>query len=814
MPKRAATEVPNPTMSAVLAVGQQMRCIGLQACPDLNGLCCTLLDFNQETGRWTTKIQDGRLRNLKPANLEHVTVDSHVAGCGATVKQVRSRRPVASPARCGSYQEAEPSTPANGQQTRKAKDSSAEKKTKRKVRAASSAASIEVVKAAEAVPLPTADEQNAKPSGVQKKPRAKSKAKAKADEAAPAASSCERTVGGIADEPSGSAKQPKRRGRKSEVKHPSCVNEAEPSTPSPKKARIGAFGCRLFKKTSREEAKVKQMTREADGAQTKAVPSQSGRGRGRGSGRGSRGAKKVEATIGPCQAKAVDEAMKVDTKTLPCESQVGDKALKDTKRARSKAKARAKAEVKEPATDVAMVDPSSCPKKRARNARSDKQAAEKGPQEDKIPNAKDVEHGSRPTEEASSTPAAMADVEKENPAKAKAKRKAKAKALPSGPPAADDAKVTAVPASSNSPQKVKVGRFSSRALKKPSKTESTIQSEQQEAVTTESKGGRGRGHPAKVEATGVDQGQQGKSRGRGRGIKRKAVSETDAQKAADPVRTAEKGSGEEMESLGDSPAAGLEEWEQKFWEKGYPVVAGTDEAGRGPLAGPVVAAAFAVLSHEDAEVRALLAQVNDSKKMSADQRDRVYAQLTDPKFHGRTAWAIAEASVEEIDESNILRASLLAMSRAVHDLEVRPGCVLVDGCNRPPELLGKGERWTRGSKKDAEAERNQQKLAKWFKPKQTAEVVEPPPWRPDHVEAVIEGDGKVPSISAASVLAKVRRDQLMEDLHKRYPSYGFASHKGYGTEEHLEAIKKHGVCPEHRRSFGPVREIIGGGDAD
>jgi len=113
------------------------------------------------------------------------------------------------------------------------------------------------------------------------------------------------------------------------------------------------------------------------------------------------------------------------------------------------------------------------------------------------------------------------------------------------------------------------------------------------------------------------------------------------------------------------------------------------------------------------------------------------------------------------------------------------------------------------SKKDLEAERNQQKLMKWFKPK--AEEVEPPPWRPEHVEAVIEGDGKVPSISAASVLAKVRRDQLMDALHQRFPAYGFASHKGYGTEEHMEAIKQHGVCPEHRRSFGPVREIIEAG---
>jgi len=273
-----------------------------------------------------------------------------------------------------------------------------------------------------------------------------------------------------------------------------------------------------------------------------------------------------------------------------------------------------------------------------------------------------------------------------------------------------------------------------------------------------------------------------------------------------------------------SPAAGLEAWEQRLWADGNSVVAGTDEAGRGPLAGPVVAAAFAVIAHDDEEVRALLASVADSKQMTAQQREDAFSSLTDPKFDGRFVWAIAEASVEEIDGANILRAALSAMARSVRALTSRPDVVLVDGCNRPPELLAPGEQWTRGPKKAEEDERKQPKLMKWFapraapkpeveKPQQAPEVASAEDlaaaWRPRRVEAVIEGDGRVPSISAASVLAKVHRDRQMEKLHEQYPHYGFNSHKGYGTEAHLQAIKVHGVCPEHRRSFGPVREALG-----
>lgn len=257
--------------------------------------------------------------------------------------------------------------------------------------------------------------------------------------------------------------------------------------------------------------------------------------------------------------------------------------------------------------------------------------------------------------------------------------------------------------------------------------------------------------------------------------------------------------------------AGFRAWEGRLAAEGFHIVAGTDEAGRGPLAGPVVAAALAVLDHGDAEVQRLLSHVQDSKKMTAAQREEVFAEMTAEKFNGRIAWAIAEASVAEIDEMNILRASLLAMSRAVRALATRPDCVLVDGCNRPPELLRAGECWTRGSKKlSGETPTVKQKGQKERKGQLQSNITrgQKGAWIPKRVEAVIGGDSRVPSISAASVLAKVYRDQLMEKLHAQFPMYGFGTHKGYGTQGHLAAIKEHGVCPDHRRSFAPVREAL------
>lgn len=250
--------------------------------------------------------------------------------------------------------------------------------------------------------------------------------------------------------------------------------------------------------------------------------------------------------------------------------------------------------------------------------------------------------------------------------------------------------------------------------------------------------------------------------------------------------------------------SGLKAWEARRWAQGFRVVAGTDEAGRGPWAGPVVAAAFAVLAKDDKEVRNLLATISDSKRMTAAQRHAAYLELIKPKFRGRTAWAISQASREEIDTTDILQASLSAMARSVRALSVRPDCVLVDGCNRPPSLLKPGECWTRGSKKKATTKG---KLpANHGKAKVGVSGVKD--WLPRRVEAVISGDAKVPSIAAASVLAKVHRDLLMEEMDKQYPMYGFSSHKGYGTAEHQRAIKRHGVSMQHRRSFAPVAKVL------
>lgn len=183
-------------------------------------------------------------------------------------------------------------------------------------------------------------------------------------------------------------------------------------------------------------------------------------------------------------------------------------------------------------------------------------------------------------------------------------------------------------------------------------------------------------------------------------------------------------------------------------------LAGVDEAGRGPLAGPVVAAA--VMLDPGRRIDGL----RDSKKLSAAARERLAVVIR----RDAIAWCIAEASVEEIDALNILNATLLAMRRAVDGLARAPDDVWVDG-NRCPA---------------------------W-------------PWRS---QAVVKGDDKVAAIAAASILAKTERDRFMRRLHQEYPVYGFAQHMGYGTAVHLEALKVHGVCPQHRRSFAPVKLAI------
>jgi ribonuclease HII len=180
------------------------------------------------------------------------------------------------------------------------------------------------------------------------------------------------------------------------------------------------------------------------------------------------------------------------------------------------------------------------------------------------------------------------------------------------------------------------------------------------------------------------------------------------------------------------------------------LMAGVDEAGRGPLAGPVVAAA--VILDDSKRIRGLA----DSKVLTPLQRAKLYDQIREKAL----CCSVAQASVEEIDELNILHATMLAMKRAVEGLRLKPVKVLVDG-NRLPAI----------------------------------DVL---------AEAVIGGDATVKSISAASILAKVHRDRLCLQLDEEFPHYGFAAHKGYGTPEHLEALRVHGACRHHRKFFGPV----------
>jgi ribonuclease HII len=181
----------------------------------------------------------------------------------------------------------------------------------------------------------------------------------------------------------------------------------------------------------------------------------------------------------------------------------------------------------------------------------------------------------------------------------------------------------------------------------------------------------------------------------------------------------------------------------------FPVVCGVDEAGRGPLAGNVVAACV-ILDFGAKPIRGL----NDSKKLSEPVREELYAEIRARAF----AYGVGESSPEEIDRFNILRASLLAMRRALEAMGIPPGLVLVDGNQRIPDI-----RWAQ--------------------------------------RTVVKGDGLSASIAAASILAKVTRDRRMLEMHTAYPDYGFDSHKGYGTLMHREAIRKHGLTPIHRRTF-------------
>ena len=187
-------------------------------------------------------------------------------------------------------------------------------------------------------------------------------------------------------------------------------------------------------------------------------------------------------------------------------------------------------------------------------------------------------------------------------------------------------------------------------------------------------------------------------------------------------------------------------------------VCGVDEAGRGPLVGAVVAGAVVLDPNNPIE------GLKDSKKLTAARREYLYEQIMEKA----KAWGVGEASPLEIDQINILQATMLAMRRAIEDLATRLGAwpdkALIDG-NRCPEL-------------------------------------------PIAAEAIVKGDAKEPAISAASIVAKVTRDRQMMSLHERHPEYGFAQQMGYPTEAHFAALKQYGACDQHRRSFSPVRKVL------
>ena len=183
------------------------------------------------------------------------------------------------------------------------------------------------------------------------------------------------------------------------------------------------------------------------------------------------------------------------------------------------------------------------------------------------------------------------------------------------------------------------------------------------------------------------------------------------------------------------------------------LIAGVDEAGRGPLAGPVVAAAVIL------DPARRISGLRDSKELSAKARERLAVEI---RAHA-IAWAVAQSDVDEIDVLNILQATLLAMQRAVQGLAQRPAVVWIDGQHCP--------------------------------------TLDFP------TRAIVGGDRAIAAIAAASILAKTDRDAMLIALHREYPNYGFCRHKGYGTPEHLAALATHGPCPAHRRSFGPVTQL-------
>lgn len=192
-------------------------------------------------------------------------------------------------------------------------------------------------------------------------------------------------------------------------------------------------------------------------------------------------------------------------------------------------------------------------------------------------------------------------------------------------------------------------------------------------------------------------------------------------------------------------------------------VCGIDEAGRGPWVGPVVAGAVIFLTRDlNSEI---LDNLNDSKKLSAKKREWLYDLLIAEEKSGKLTYGIGLASSAEIDELNILQATFLAMKRAVEKLKTKPDFALIDGNRLPKDFICKAE-------------------------------------------CIIKGDALSYSISAASILAKVYRDNLMKEMALKYPYYGFENNAGYGTKQHIEGLKKYGVTPEHRKSYRPIKELL------
>ena len=192
----------------------------------------------------------------------------------------------------------------------------------------------------------------------------------------------------------------------------------------------------------------------------------------------------------------------------------------------------------------------------------------------------------------------------------------------------------------------------------------------------------------------------------------------------------------------------LKEFEKKLYENGVKYIAGIDEAGRGPLAGPVVIGCVIM------KPESFIEYVNDSKKVSETKREMLYEKITNEAI----AWSTGIVDEKEIDELNILNATKKALTEAIDKLEVKPDVILVDALDK---IDTKGIKYI----------------------------------------SVIKGDAKIYSISAASIIAKVTRDRIMKEYDEVYPQYGFAGHKGYGTAKHIQAIKEHGICPLHRKTF-------------